>query len=92
MQRTQYLQRLLEAQGGEMTYLEKVMSDISFDTERLSAYEIERLREIIGWQIRSQLCPSDITFLKGPGPNKCPLRDARACRDQCWDTEAAANE
>lgn len=75
-----------------MTYLEKVMSAIRFDTERLSAYEIERLREIIGWQIRSQLCPSDITFLKGPGPNKCPLLDVGSCRDQCWDTEAAANE
>lgn len=75
-----------------MTYLEKVMSAIRFDTERLSAYEIEKLREIIGWQICSQLCPSDITFLKGPGPNSCVFRAAGACWDQCWDMEAAVNE
>lgn len=75
-----------------MTYLEKVMSAIRFDTERLSSYEIERLREIIGWQIRSQLCPSDITCLKGPGPGKCPLLDVGSCRDQCWDMEVAEDE
>ena len=75
-----------------MTYLEKVLSAIKFDESRFKPDEIERLREIIGWQIRSQLCPSDITFLKGPGPNKCPLRDVGSCWDQCWDTEAAANE
>ena len=70
-----------------MTYLEKVLSAIKFDESLFKADEIEKLREIIGWQIRSQLCPSDITFL-----NKCSLRDMGSCRDQCWDTEAAANE
>ena len=75
-----------------MTYLEKVLSAIKFDESRFKPDEIERLRKIIGWQIRSQLCPSDITFLKGPGPSDCAFRAAGACRDQCWDTEAAANE
>lgn len=75
-----------------MTYLEKVLSAIKFDENRFKPDEIEKLREIIGWQIRSQLCPSDITLLKGPCPNSCAFRAAGACRDQCWDTEAAANE
>lgn len=75
-----------------MTYLEKVMSAIRFDENIFKPDEIETLREIIGWQIRSQLCPSDITCLKGPGPGKCPLLDVGSCRDQCWDTEAAADE
>lgn len=75
-----------------MTYLEKVLSAIRFDTERLTANEIETLRKIIGWQICSQLCPSEITFLKGPGGGKCPLLDVGSCWDQCWDTEAAEDE
>ena len=75
-----------------MTYLEKVMSAIRFDENIFKPDEIETLREIIGWQIRSQLCPSDITFLKGPGPDKCPLLDVGSCWDQCWDTEAAEDE
>lgn len=75
-----------------MTYIEKLMSAIKFDEELLKPNEIEMLRKIISWQIQDRLCPSEIAFLKGPGPNKCPLRDVGSCRDQCWDTEAASNE
>lgn len=75
-----------------MTYIEKLMSAIKFDEELLKPDEIKMLREIIGWLIRSQFCPSNITFLKGPGPNKCHLLDVESCLDQCWDTEAASNE
>ena len=37
-----------------MTYLEKVMSAIRFDESRFKPDEIERLRKIIGWQIRNE--------------------------------------
>lgn len=75
-----------------MTYIEKLMSAIKFDEELLKPDEIKMLRKIISWQIQDRLCPSEITFLKGPGGGKCPLLDVGSCWDQCWDTEAASNE
>lgn len=75
-----------------MTYLEKVMSAIKFDENRFKPDEIERLREIIGWQIQDQLCPSDIAFLGYECAPPCRCLCVNECKGQCWDTEAAANE
>lgn len=75
-----------------MTYLEKVLSAIKFDESLFKADEIERLREIIGWQIQDQLCPSDIAFLGYECAPPCRCLCVNECKGQCWDTEAAANE
>ena len=75
-----------------MTYLEKVLSAIKFDESRFKADEIERLREIIGWQIQDQFCPSDIAFLGYECAPPCRCLCVNECKGQCWDREAAANE
>lgn len=75
-----------------MTYLEKVLSGIKFDENLFKPDEIEKLREIIGWQIQDQLCPSDIAFLGYECAPPCRCLYANECKGQCWDEEAAANE
>ena len=76
-----------------MTYIEKLMSAIKFDEELLKPNEIEMLRGVIRWPIEDNFCPSEFTFLKGPGFAKCPFFKAKeGCEGRCWNEEAVSHE
>lgn len=73
-----------------MTYLEKVMQVIKFETELLTEAEVKRLRGFIWIAIREGSCPGNY-FDGAPTTDSprevCSFPCGRSC-EECWNSEA----
>lgn len=70
-----------------MTYSDKVMQGIKFDSELLAPRETEKLRFCIATRLHAAFgCPGDV-FAGAPSQSggNCP---ERLCCMNCWDQEA----